>query len=272
MLKKIIVLLSFIALIIPQQSVARQWDKPVLTNRYDLFWGGMNVGYMVADIQEKNSLYDFKIHIFSKGMLYWLTKYRSENSSRFRVDAKGKVHPERFSGWGQVQSKQRTVSLRYNTQGKLIEQTMTPAERPGKRPPVPQALKNGSMDALAAAFSVREVLKSYVATGNPGKVDLPVYDGRRRYTIPVTIHGRQDLSIGKTTYKVIHISFNRRYEAGASQKELKQLKEEPMVHVYFSDDAKLLPIKAEAKAEFGSAVILFNRSCESFEACLDIVS
>lgn len=267
MYKKLAILLVLIAFS-SSPALALTWDKPVLTNRYDLFWGGVNVGYMVADIQEQNSVYDFRLHIFSKGMLYWLTKYQSETSSRFRVGADGKVHPERFTGWGQVQSKQRRVALRYNAQGALVNEQMMPPERPGKRPVVPQSLKNGSMDALAAAFSVRESLKAYVQKGKPTTLEVPVYDGRRRYAIPVTVHGRQNLSIGKQVYKVIHVSFSRAYKAGASEKELKQLKDEPLVHVYFSDDAELLPVKAEAKAEFGSAVILFNHSCDSFEACL----
>lgn len=66
--------------------------------------------------------------------------------------ARGKVEPERFAQANTFRRQTRRITLAYAAKGPPSV-SVVPPESPGKRPPVPEALKAATLDPLSATFA-----------------------------------------------------------------------------------------------------------------------
>jgi len=89
--------------------------------------------------------------------------------------AKGKVQPERFAQANTFRRQTRRITLAYAPKGPPAV-AVVPPESPGKRPPVPEALKAATLDPLSATFAA---LAMPLDTGQC-RYAAQVFEGLRR--------------------------------------------------------------------------------------------
>lgn len=250
---------------------AETWKPLDVARRYDMFWGGMKVGYMAAEIRQNDKgIYRFEVRIKSKGLLEWVSQYQSTTVSTFKFD-KGNIIPISFTSDGYLRKKHSSTLLGYNAKGLVIKEEITPPKRSWKNKEVPENMLRSAQNPLTGAVMSRELIKHFIEKGyEKGRFSVSIYDGKRLGDYRFSVLGNRKISINDKNLDVYAMRFTRKSLAGFSDREITKLKEEPIIYVYFSNDDTLLPLKSEAKVPYGgSAVVLFDRDCDSIEQCLN---
>lgn len=269
-----VILLSFLLLfMLPQQGYSAPqngWQKLNVARRYNLYWGGMTAGYMMAEIREiKPDIYHFELRIHSKGLLDLFIKYRSETTADFRYTKDGQVLPIYFHSHGTLRGSDRTTTITYDNNGNVASSITDPPIRIWKRDIVPLKRLVDTPDPLTAAVISREIIKRYIDTPERqgANFHIPIYDGRRLGDYIFNLSNNQPLHFHHRTVPVIEMTFTRKPILGFSGNELKKLKDEPNIHVFMEKDTMLLPLKAEARVLYGTATIIYDRDCISINEC-----
>ena len=248
---------------------AETWQPLDLARRYDMFWGGVKVGYIAAEIrQNKKGIYRFELRVKSKGLLDWVTNYHSDSVTTFKLQ-QGKVIPITFESEGWLRKKYRRTYMEYDKNGLVTKEILFPPKKSWKHEEVPLKLLRDAQNPLTGAILSREKIIAFLdADLRENRFEIPIYDAKRLGKYTYTILGEEKMSYKGSNVNTIGMRFTRSAIAGFSDSEIKKLKEEPTISVYFIKDQSLLPFKGEAKIPYGgSAVILFNRNCESIDAC-----
>lgn len=259
----------------PQLAAAQTddaWEKLDVARRYNLFWGGVTAGVMAAEIrEEKPGFYRFEVHIRAAGLLEFFTKYHSETVTYFRIDDKGNILPVKFFSTGVLRGSRRTTTIIYNKDGNVVTSSTNPPTPSWKREIIPVSQLVGTPDPLSAAVICREMMKQYLDAANSKNhktFHIPIYDGRRLGDYAFTFTRDVEVSYKRKMVPALEMRFSRSPIAGFSDNELKTLKDEPQIRVYIPKNTSLLPIKAEAKVLYSTAVVMFDRECPSIEQCL----
>jgi hypothetical protein len=104
--------------------------------------------------------------------------------------------------------------------------------------------------------------------GGETSFKLNIYDGRRLADLQFKISPSSKMQINGKDEDVIKVTFVRRPLKGFTGNELKRMSgEEPIFTTYVSNDEKLLPLKMDADAILGKAVLVFEKECPSLKEC-----
>ena len=147
----------------------------------------------------------------------------------------------------QTRKKPHYVRLDYKNGLRLTEEEQIPPDNHAKRPEVPMEIekrrrrpvKRHAENAAGSCGRQRKQRKN--------SIPFNVYDGNRLTEADFTVEGKTTLRYGDKTLPVIKVGLVRRKQlAGFTPKELDDFDpNEPPLYVYFSDDARLLPIRVE---------------------------
>lgn len=264
-MKKTILLLIFLILVPISNSSASAGDNETLTvaRWYKVYWGGLHVADLVAGINGSR----FDTIIKSYGIVKKFSNYSSSTTSYFDVE-NGKYIPKSFFTEFQQRKRHRTIDIKYNENGGILDEAVNPPDNRAKRPAVDVTLKDGSVDPLTAVMIAREKIRESLENGNTA-FSFNMYDGRRLASLDFKLNGRKKTTVNGKEHDVIEVTFRRNPIAGFTHNELKRMKsEEPDFTLYLSDDENLLPVKADMDAELGVAVLLLERECKSISECI----
>jgi hypothetical protein len=229
---------------------------------YKVYWSGIHVADLKADVKEDG----LDAIIESYGIVKKISKYESKFKTKFQY-VEGEFVPNSYYTEFQQRNGSRKIDIKYNNDGVVSEEKVVPPDNRAKRPAVDDNLKQDAFDPLTAFMAARKMLKESLAKGED-QFELKMYDGRRLAKLVFNIEGRFDRNIKGNKHKVIKVTFKRKPIEGFTNNELKRMKgEEPIFTLYLSDDEKLLPLKADAEAPLGTAVLLFEKECLSIDEC-----
>jgi hypothetical protein len=232
------------------------------TKLYKVYWSGIHVADLIINI-ENDSIF---ANIESYGIVKKVSKYRSSFKSQFEYN-NDHYKPISYYTEFEMRNGSKTINIQYSPDGTIKNEVVTPPDKRSKRPAVKDILKNNSADPLTAFMISRQLIKENLAKNNT-KFSLNIYDGRRLSRLDFQIHGKYERKINESIRKIVKVSFKRIAIDGYTQNELRRMpKEEPLFTLYLSDDETLLPLKADAEAKLGTAVILYEKDCISFTAC-----
>jgi hypothetical protein len=250
---------------------AAQADPPAVhaVRAYDVFWGGVQIGSLVAEVKEENGIYHFNTLMHSGAMLKYIALYQNDAQGTIKAnDAKGFI-PVSFDDAVKLRRKQRHIHLDFAEDGTLKSNEVAPPESPLKRPPIDISALKDSIDPLTAALRVQHYVRAYRKDNSATQFTMNVFDGRKLFAVHYTIHGKTSTLIDHKPVPTIHVSFLRKALGGFTQKELQNMgKEDPVIDVYLGDDEMLLPVKAEGKAVLGSATAILVKECAVLQDCL----
>ncbi|PIR38087.1 MAG: hypothetical protein COV35_07555 [Alphaproteobacteria bacterium CG11_big_fil_rev_8_21_14_0_20_39_49] len=229
---------------------------------YKVYWSGIHVADLKAHVKEDG----LDAIIESYGIVKKVSKYESVFKTRFNY-VEGEFVPDSYYTEFQQRNGGRKIDIKFNKDGTVAKEEVTPPDNRAKRPAVSEKLKHDTFDPLTAFMAARKKVKESLEKGN-NSFSIKMYDGRRLSDLDFKIEGRFDRKISGTKHKLVKVTFKRKPIEGYTQNELKRMqKEEPVFTLYLSDDEKLLPIKMDADAPLGTAVLLFEKDCPSLDKC-----
>lgn len=144
---------------------------------YDVFWGG----FRAAEIHLSQTGSDAEMAVRATGLL--------DSLSAFALDAE--AQQQRFQSHSRSKKFESMLSVDFHGQPPRIlidetRQTNPKAKPPEPREPVPDSLKVGTMDPLTALLTASR--RSLIAKAGE-RFTMPVFDGRNRYDVSVTVAG-----------------------------------------------------------------------------------
>lgn len=238
-------------------------DTQTLVRWYKIYWSGIHVADLIASLSQGN----FTTQIETYGLAKTISKYASLTSLEYNKNNNIYAPIAYHSKFNQRHGG-RSVEISYLENGKIAYQSVTPPDAEWKRPKVPEALRKHAVDPLAAFLLAQQKIKEALEQNNQ-RFTIDVYDGRSLYGLDFTVYGRIKKKIKDREYSLIQVEFKRRSIAGFTANELKKIPtEEPTFTVYLSDDELLLPLKADAEAPLGTAVLFLEKECRSLNECL----
>lgn len=135
--------------------------------------------------------------------------------------------------------------------GVFTSEKLEPAD--AERPKVTAEQKKGAVDPLAFGVALRTAFASALAQQQK-TFAINYYDGRRLTRVDFTVGQNKNLRLSGVVYPVYTVVARRTLVAGFTQKELSRADpNEPSLTIYFTHDAKFLPIRLEVPMLFGTA-------------------
>lgn len=136
------------------------------------------------------------------------------------------------------QNKRRRERVRY---ARDESRAQTIRERPEGRDEATYDVPGDAQDVLSAILAVRG---RRLDVGD--RVELPVFTGRKTFTLKIHVEGKEPLEVaaGKFDTKVLQVE--AQFSGGLASKRA--------IRIYVTDDARQIPVRADAEFLFGSLV------------------
>jgi len=222
---------------------------------FEAFWGGLKVGDMRLVINQDGEKFTITNIINSAGIAKLVSKYSSVNiASGTKIE--GKFLPKTYTSEWKRKKESQNIELQFSEAGDVINESLIPPEREGKRPAVEAKFKKAVFDPVTAAIVSRETIREEMKK-NPNSqavLRIPTYDSKRRFDVICTIKGNKSVMIGGKMQNLLHIHLRREPLAGYTDKDLVEMKEdEQSIDFYLNED--FVPVWGAAKAQMGSATI-----------------
>ncbi|MDX1976025.1 MAG: DUF3108 domain-containing protein [Rickettsiales bacterium] len=258
------ILCVFLLIATPALAEAPLAESMQIKALYDCQFNGIPFGRVGIEAEQSLQSYAISADIMLTGIAALFVKH----SSHTTVDASGKQYGNvRYESNYRTRKKQKYVNLVYRD-GLLKEEKLMPPEDAKKRPVVDMEQKKDATDPLSLLIRARQLLADNLAR-NKNSFTTRVFDGRRLNELSFTIAGRKTIRMGEEKQPVVVVSVNRKPIAGFTASELEDIspKEAPIV-IYFSDDARLWPIRFETRISLGLISASIVKECKTGESCL----
>jgi len=173
-MKKLFISLFIIFLSTANVSAKALPNDTINTVRwYKVYWSGIHVADLKAQVKEDG----LDAEIKSFGIVKKISKYESTFQTRFGY-VEGEFIPYSYYTEFQQRNGGRKIDIKYNKDGIIADETVTPPDNRAKRPAVEDELKHDTFDPLTAFMVARKKLKESLLNGD-NSFDLKMYDGRR---------------------------------------------------------------------------------------------
>lgn len=248
---KVVMLFLSLAAASPASAAVDGALQPLNYNgRYRISWGGITLGRIIITAKEDGNSYSMRIDTKTSGMGAVVSSDKSVTEAH-GIKQDSQYIPIGYSSKPVDNDKRTTTVLSYDEQGHITKRERNPDDDPAWRPPVPNEMINTSTDSVTGAFILRRKLYAAIANGQT-EVSTRTYDGARLATMQMTRQPTTTLEVMGKQQLVHDVTITRIPVTGYTPKELKKYaKGDPAIHLYFSDDAAFLPVRASAAAALG---------------------
>lgn len=158
------------------------WAADSVEIRYEMFWGG----FRAAEARLVRTGAEAELAVRATGMADSLAAFALEAASQH----------DQFRSHSRSKSMESILAVDFRgTPRTLIDEIRRsePDDEQDPRPPVPDAMKAGTLDPLTAMVTAsRQILTSHAGD----RFTVPVYDGRNRYDAQVTVIGPGSATLG----------------------------------------------------------------------------
>ncbi len=246
----------FLATLISGQAQANEPLSPLnLKARYLISWGGITIGRINITAREDATSYSLVVDTKTHGAGSIVSNEANVVEANGTKTADGTYIPVRYHSAPQGKHKDDTIDLTYDAKGDIVKRVREPDDDPNWRPPVPFVEINTARDPITASFMLRKKLYAAIADAN-SIVSNRTYDGSRLAQMKMTRAPNAKVAVMDSYKNAVNVVVTREPINGYTPKELKKYaKGDPEIHLYFSDDAAFLPIRASAKLQLGELAL-----------------
>lgn len=222
---------------------------------FDFYSGGAQLMTVDTQAVRQGPLYRGESTARSTGIFDFLMRLRSLNTVEGQIDH-GVVTPRRFVTDADWRFSKRRVDITWNARGEAISVAEPPPEQ-DDRDPVTPAQTVGALDPLSAALA--QVL--YTAD-KPCETRVPIFDGRRRYDLVMTLDGEDTFApTDYTTFSghalrcAVRVERIAGYARGAEEQSRELEKSATMLWVALYPEQRLVvPVRLVTDSFFGSVI------------------
>lgn len=156
------------------------------------WWGGLKGADIQFTVDKENGHWQGRFLVHGAGIVRWLTKLEADAGGHGKLGPEGAAPDSYFQHVASNKS-ERTVELGFRGDPPLgarlsdRETYVDPSKQardPENVPDLPEAQRRDTMDPIAAILSLGER-----AVNGDRHFNLPIYDGRRRFDLDVTVTG-----------------------------------------------------------------------------------
>jgi hypothetical protein len=207
---------------------------------YEIAWGGVGFANLSLTVTaERGFRAETLIQTFGLVDLFGPFHYDATSNGRL-VNAEFALPGRYIVLDGDKPDKLERIALDFDPNSGAVSQQVTP---PRQKERVEPALRTGAVDPLTALLQARGAIRRSLQ-GGPTTVLVPIYDGSKRYDLELEVLGHTRQRFGGTTWSLIHATARLRPIAGFRPSQLEHVHDP--AELYLSDDAYLLPVRAES--------------------------
>jgi Protein of unknown function (DUF3108) len=207
---------------------------------YEIAWGGVDFADLKLTVTADQG-FRARTLIQTFGLVDLFGAFRYDATSDGRLVETDMPLPGRYVVLdGEREDKLERIALDFDPNSGAVAQQVTP---PRQHERVEPALRMGAVDPLTALLQARGAIRRSLA-GGPSTMIVPVYDGSKRYDMEVVVLDRVRRRFGGTDWPLIRATARLRPIAGFKPRQLDHVHDP--AELYLSDDAYLLPVRAEA--------------------------
>ncbi len=174
------------------------------TVHYQVYWGGFHAADVALASDGGPAGYHASLGVETTGLTESLSglalQAQAWGGAATGQDA---LTPSRFSADTQARDSDDSLAVQYgaaNVPARIVEdltRRLTPYDDDdhSPRPPVPAALRMGTIDPLTALVELGRRAAEAEAGHGPRRFVLPVYDGHQRYDARVTVDGPRTITV-----------------------------------------------------------------------------
>ena len=223
----------------------------MLHAKYTVAWNGITIGRINMDAKEDAAHYELTVDTKTHGIATIFTNERRIAQADGLVQNNRYV-PQHYASLPQGKDEGRRTNLAYDGSGHISHRERVPDDDVDWRAPVPRAQLHGVADPVSAGLILRRTLYDALAQ-DKNEVRVKTYDGARLAEMHFTaLKEEARVEVAGSYRNAITTVVSRQPIAGYTSKELKAFtKGDPAIHLYFSDDAKFIPLRATVSALFG---------------------
>lgn len=261
---KVIFCLSLLLVTVPESAYSNDDmaipAPPTGTRQYHIYWVKSLVGSIDMAITQEGNSYTLSSRLKAHGLSRKLFKFWMNTYSTANYIPNQLIHPDIFNVEYRLRKTYRTIDLDFDSvNDTLLSEAVNPPDNRHKRPEVPDILKYQTIDPHTAILRIHQEIHLALRHGY-NRFSVPIYDGRRRANLYVTIIGKKQIDVRGIPIQVVHIQLQRDVLSGATVNELKRgKKEEPIIDLFLEDNDGLIPVKAIARAPIGNVVAVMVR-------------
>jgi Protein of unknown function (DUF3108) len=232
---------------------------------YEAFWAGLPAARIRLEFDGGETRYQDSIEISTAGLPRLVTRFRGTATAEGNL-ARGRVaEPLRYDAVYDLKKRRNSrVSVRF-----VVRDGIRVAERgpddTSRKPPLQEAYRRDAVDPLTALERIREALGAALHAGH-ASFRIPVYDGARRFDlVGRVLPGRQE-----GDERELQVALSLRPIAGfkgeASDDGNPDAAPRP-ARLTVSDDARLLPLRAEVPIDYLPLVVRLDHLCPAAAGC-----
>jgi len=236
----------------PAQAEVPPLAPMTIKAKYIVDWNGITIGRINFTSEELAGRYHMMLDTKTSGVARIFSSEATFATAEGIITDDGKYIPQRFESRPihDDDTRPRTV-LTYDEAGKLKTRERNPDDDPAWRPPVTLERAAGSMDPASAGLAMRRLIHDHMAQ-EIRESTVRTYEGARLADMTVKVISRAHVDYMNEYHDAINTVVTRAPLEGYTPKEKKKFEEgDPTIHLYFSADAKMLPVKATVDAPFG---------------------
>ncbi|MBN9525272.1 MAG: DUF3108 domain-containing protein [Alphaproteobacteria bacterium] len=254
-MRKIAMLLAGLLATAPVLTARAEGETHRLRFSFDFYSGGAQLMTVDTQAVRQGEAYRGESTARSTGVFDFLMRLRSLNTVEGMIDG-GVVMPRRFVTDADWRFSKRRVDITWNERREAISVADPPPEA-DDRDPVEPAQTVGALDPLSAALA--QVL--YTAD-KPCETRVPIFDGRRRYDLVMTLDGEDTFTptdytsfTGKALRCAIRVERIAGYARSAEEQNREMDQRKTMLWVArYPDQRLLVPVRLVADSFFGSVI------------------
>lgn len=233
---------------------------------YQGYAGGFRIGNVDMNVALLDGRYAAKMSLETSGMVGWFVEWRhgsTASGSALPVDRPtggasplSIAHYHNDSFW---KGRDRYVTVAVNNRVAAVTKADPHPVKDEQRPLITEAQRTDVLDPLSAIIAIGRTLE---LTGSC-TAELPVFDGRRRYTLKVEDQGLAKLEKSRSApYEADAQRCRFVFERVSGFRKQKSDDEPTNGRAYYrrvAPNAPMMPVKIVAELDYGSAIINLKR-------------
>lgn len=156
---------------------------------YEVWKGGFHALDLKANLARGNGDYLISFAATTRGIIGWIYPYLLEGEAGGKL-ADGGPRPDRFATLSRSRSDEKRRAISYLGDGTLVTWNDPPRSVENDEESVPTSMRRNTLDPASAILSVVDA----VTRAGKCEGDYPVYDGRRRFDLSISLIGPDSLA------------------------------------------------------------------------------
>ena len=229
---------------------------------YDVYWSGFHIADVLFTLNTGPGRYNAAMSIHPQGVLKWMSNFTADLSSEGTFLPGGVTKPTLFKREWKSTKKDGVVTITHDPKTgvastRYVETKDGVTSEKTDNPEVTAEMRTDVVDPLAVLVAMRHKLLH----GQRKNLQFSLYDGKRRFDLTGDVQPTETYQIMERDHRVVPMVLDFQPIAGFNKRQDKGWREAEF-RVYFSDDARSVPLQIMLDTMLGGLVLNLKDTCQ----------